>query len=472
MSEDSRSTCDTATAPGDDSYADLCSDDNFYIHRIEDGHYLVLSVAKVRPILINETGKQFFDLLLECGTREACHARLFDEDVTDFDAFCAELDLLEFLDREPDKRAIDPERTYSIRRKIFYLQLTNRCNLNCTYCFNVEQRRNVHDLPLEQMKVILDKILPVAKEIKLTGGEPLLYRDLAAVIEHIRAFSEDTVIDLMSNGMSEFSRLDLETLRKVNSFCVSCDRLHGDCGERIGFRVDKFQKNIDYLIKNGWANKVQISSVATAFNEEDLKEVRAYCAANGFFHFVAARCPRSDADDEFTQMPTIESMRRLQRTGLEGTGGAIPVPPKTAIELRDRCGAANTTIGIGPEGDCYPCQGTYFPRFKLGNLLSQRLTEVVDTPLAEEMNRITSPTKKAVCSTCKLRHFCGGPCIGNLYPATGDPGGFSPALCHFAKRVVIDRLVHDVKFDAAATILEEERVAKPLAEQATREDSV
>jgi organic radical activating enzyme len=59
----------------------------------------------------------------------------------------------------------------------FYLELTSWCPNHCADCGNIfidrqQQSRNQPDMPWEDWRAILEKIIPSATMIKLTGGEP------------------------------------------------------------------------------------------------------------------------------------------------------------------------------------------------------------------------------------------------------------------------------------------------------------
>ena len=59
----------------------------------------------------------------------------------------------------------------------YYIHLTYRCNLKCSYCYNKSIRKDLlQDLSIDNWKRIIDKILPYANRIIFTGGECLLYK--------------------------------------------------------------------------------------------------------------------------------------------------------------------------------------------------------------------------------------------------------------------------------------------------------
>lgn len=76
--------------------------------------------------------------------------------------------------------------------------LTSRCNLQCKFCYgpqNVEQ-----ELDTKQTKKVLNKLKKSGvQRIVLSGGEPLLRKDLREIILH--AHSLDLGISLATNGL-------------------------------------------------------------------------------------------------------------------------------------------------------------------------------------------------------------------------------------------------------------------------------
>ena len=62
-------------------------------------------------------------------------------------------------------------------------QITSHCNRTCPYCFGPA---GINDLPVSDIKSIVDTLARIGvKQIGITGGEPLLYPNIAEVIEYI-----------------------------------------------------------------------------------------------------------------------------------------------------------------------------------------------------------------------------------------------------------------------------------------------
>ena len=106
-----------------------------------------------------------------------------------------------------------------------YLYISDQCNLSCRHCWISPgySESVTRGIPLEHLKkTILEAKTIGLQSVKLTGGEPLLYRDINALLTFLA--SEDIVVIIESNG-TLFERPILETLRlcQVDQISVSLD---------------------------------------------------------------------------------------------------------------------------------------------------------------------------------------------------------------------------------------------------------
>lgn len=82
--------------------------------------------------------------------------------------------------------------------------VTARCNLNCTYCEDFGARRNPqaeHALPLDDALRALRVVRSGTNNLILTGGEPLLYPDIVALVTRARHELNFRQITLLTNGL-------------------------------------------------------------------------------------------------------------------------------------------------------------------------------------------------------------------------------------------------------------------------------
>lgn len=92
------------------------------------------------------------------------------------------------------------------QRKIDYLRLsiTDRCNLRCVYCMPAAGLDFFSQDKIMSQDEIVRLVQNFARlgvtKVRLTGGEPLLRRDLATIIYRIRQIPEITDISATTNG--------------------------------------------------------------------------------------------------------------------------------------------------------------------------------------------------------------------------------------------------------------------------------
>jgi cyclic pyranopterin phosphate synthase len=115
-------------------------------------------------------------------------------------------------------------------RNVTYLRIsvTDRCQMSCTYCTLQEEPKETltADEIGELVKVAGERL--GFRKIRLTGGEPLLRRDLGQVIRNIVATKEIVEVAMTTNGLllaDAAEELAQSGLRSVNVSLDSLDPL-------------------------------------------------------------------------------------------------------------------------------------------------------------------------------------------------------------------------------------------------------
>ncbi len=91
------------------------------------------------------------------------------------------------------------------------IAITNKCNLNCFYCYAKDDRK-LSDLHVTEWKRILDKLIEDGLRIVIfSGGEPFLYEDFFLLLEQ---YHKKIIIEINSNG----SYIDNECAKKLQKY--------------------------------------------------------------------------------------------------------------------------------------------------------------------------------------------------------------------------------------------------------------
>ena len=171
--------------------------------------------------------------------------------------------------------------TDQFRRPITYLRIsvTDRCNLRCVYCMPEEglpwiQKAEI--LTFEEIERIVEAGAAIGvRSIRLTGGEPLVRRDLPRLVRMLAAIPGIDDIALSTNGMmlaDQIGALVDAGLRRVN---ISLDTLREDRFLAIARRpgLHRVLAGIDAAVEAG-LEPVKINCVVMrGGNDDELEEM-------------------------------------------------------------------------------------------------------------------------------------------------------------------------------------------------------
>lgn len=123
------------------------------------------------------------------------------------------------------------------------ISVTERCNLRCTYCMpeeGVELTPQEQLLTLEEQKqlVTIFASLGVTK-LRITGGEPTVYKGLLELVRHAASIPTITTIGITTNGMKLKTALPELVKAGLNSINISIDTLDPEKFERLSRRDRK-----------------------------------------------------------------------------------------------------------------------------------------------------------------------------------------------------------------------------------------
>lgn len=408
-----------------------------FITKIDDDNYIAYNSKRHLPIKLDKIGHSYLQHIID--EKNHCNASIDDFD--DYQDFKDALDNCNFFNTtEIQIDASFFHEKMEKYKKHFYLHLTDRCNLNCRYCYNADKRISLKDMSLNEWKKILDKILPYSLKFTLTGGEVLLHKDFDKIVKYIKDYDSSIVLSLISNGSHDIQRLNIiNSLKLLDYVQFSADNIDDDNHERIGFNKEVFLKNI-YFFKNfKLKNPLVISSVWSNKNFNYVDNVRKFCKENDIGHTISLRIPNSKQESVF--MPTYKDHEDffLKKDIILST---TEEEVNYGKEIVNSCNAATTVFSVDAQGDCYPCQSFHFKEFKLGSLLSQEFENIFYSPVAEMLRFANNVNNKDICKDCNMKYLCGGGCIANTFGIEGRLLAHPATMCKYYKNGVIRKLTH------------------------------
>jgi len=298
----------------------------------------------------------------------------------------------------------------------YHLVLTERCNLNCTYCGGT---RHIPGLPLDPEYSIDNLRAFLAKDpepvIEFYGGEPLLAMDyMYDVIDTIPA----KAYTLQTNG-THLSEIDDEHLKRLHSILVSIDGRQDVTDQSRGDGThDLVMKNLRDIENRSYTGEI-VARMAFSNNGDIYRDVNYLLNhVNPWFDRV-----HWQLDVFWTELEAhkeLEAWLKRYENGITGLIhdfgetmkkgtilGMVPFIPvlRTLISGEPtpsiRCGSGATSFSIMTSGRIDVCpiapELDYSP---VGN---------INTSSPEDLKNSLLPGPP--CNTCEDLWVCGGRCL-------------------------------------------------------------
>jgi len=212
-------------------------------------------------------------------------------------------------------------------RSIEYLRLsvTDRCDLRCAYCipegFKGFEEPD-HWLTFDEIERLIRLFAGLGlKRLRLTGGEPLLRRNITELCQRVSAIPgiEDLSISTNATQLASMAR-DLKE-SGVTRLNVSLDSLRPEGVEKINGRpvLDKILAGLDAGRDAGF-NPIKVNMVAMRENADEIDDIVAYCMEKGFVLRLIEVMPMGDTARKMGYVDLQPVKARLQeRFGLVDT---------------------------------------------------------------------------------------------------------------------------------------------------------
>jgi GTP 3',8-cyclase len=205
-------------------------------------------------------------------------------------------------------------------RPITYLRVsvTDRCDLRCVYCMAEDMTflPKAEILSLEELDRVCAAFIRLGtNKIRITGGEPLVRRDVMALFRSLggrlgHGLEELTVTTNGSQLVKHAEGLAQAGVRRIN---VSLDTLDPQKFAAIT-RWGKIEKTLDGIFAAKAAGlAIKINAVALkGVNEDEYDTMLAWCGEHGFDLCLIETMPMGDIDGDRTDQYLPLSMVRAK----------------------------------------------------------------------------------------------------------------------------------------------------------------
>ncbi|MDZ7584087.1 MAG: GTP 3',8-cyclase MoaA [Thiobacillus sp.] len=271
-----------------------------------------------------------------------------------------------------------PVLTDQFGRRIDYLRLsvTDRCDLRCSYCIpegftGFEEPE--HWLNFDEIERLIGAFSRLGvSRIRLTGGEPLLRRDISGLAGRIAALPGIEDLSLSTNATQLERHAHALKAAGVTRLNVSLNSLQQARAEKINGRdvLAKVMAGLAVAQDAGFA-PIKLNMVALAgTNDDEIDEMVAFCMQRGFVLRLIEAMPMGDTgrNAEYLDLQPVKERLRTQfdlvETTMHGAGparylgtadGRFNVGFITPIS-QHFCQTCNR-IRIAVDGTAYMCLG-------------------------------------------------------------------------------------------------------------------
>jgi pyrroloquinoline quinone biosynthesis protein E len=357
-------------------------------------------------------------------------------------------------------------------------ELTHRCPLRCPYCSNpLALERGGAELDQASWERVLSEAAALGVlQVHFSGGEPLVRRDLAALVR--RASAVGLYSNLITSGvLLDRTRLDelveagLEHVQVSfqDSVPASADRIAGlkgahakklaaaalvrEAGVPLTLNAVMHRQNLERL--------PEMIELALALDAKRLEvaHVQYYgwaLANRGALLPTAAELDRATA--------IVEAARQR----LKGVLIIDYVVPDYYARRPKACmgGWGRQFLNISPAGKVLPCHAAEsLPGFDFPSVRSASLAEIWHH--SEAFNRFRGTAwMPEPCRSCERREIDWGGCRCQAFQLTGDAARTDPACALAPDRALLDRAREDAAAPAGAFLYREFGAAPATAEPA------
>jgi radical SAM protein with 4Fe4S-binding SPASM domain len=305
---------------------------------------------------------------------------------------------------------------------------TNACNARCQHCSSNSTCRTPDELSTAEALAMIDELAGAGVvDLAISGGEPLLRRDLFRIID--RARQRGLAVGVGSNGARLRGAIVARLAASgINRLQISLDGL-ATSHDTLRCWPGLFVRAVQSIRTAHQAGlRVHVCCTITRLNVDELD---AFCALVAGLPVQRINFSRyvptgrgTDAldlpDDAWRQVVGQTSELRAQYRGrLEIVGHlaqqVLVDDTVSAMPSFGGCQAGAAQGCIASNGDVYPCVLLPIP---VGNIRRERLNTIWrDAPLLNQLrdrNHLLG-----ACGSCAVREDCGG-CRAVAYARTGD----------------------------------------------------
>lgn len=269
--------------------------------------------------------------------------------------------------------------TDSFGRRIDYVRLsvTEQCDLRCFYCLPNGYKANTEPeqwLSFEEIERVITSFAQLGVgRVRITGGEPLLRKNLPDLLQRLHNIPGIEDLSLSTNAVRLEKMAEQLKQAGVSRINVSLDSLQPDRFRQItGGKLDKVLNGLQAAKAAGF-QPIKINMlVMKDINDDEVFDIVAYCIQHNFTlrfietmpmgatgksasaHFLSLKTIRERLDKHFSLLPSVMPGGGPARYArIAGTDTMIGFITPISQHFCDTC----NRVRLSADGSLYLCLG-------------------------------------------------------------------------------------------------------------------
>ena len=269
--------------------------------------------------------------------------------------------------------------------KKVYVEITNKCNLNCSFCSKVKRQKK--EMSIDEFKEIISKIHNYTDYIYLhVKGEPLLNNNIIEMINEAETYN--IKVNLTTNGIliNKFAKElgKCNNLNKIN-FSLHCENNKENYLEDIFNNIKYLNKNTTVIFRL-WTLKNNELDKKSAIIVEKIKE-------------------EYNLPTEIVEKIKKDKNIKISSTIYVDKDNEFIWPEITNHKSCGYCYALKTHIGILVDGTVVPCCLDGEGIINLGNIFNSNMDEIISSEKYQNLKKSfqdRNPTEE-LCKSCTFK---------------------------------------------------------------------
>lgn len=307
-----------------------------------------------------------------------------------------------------------------------WIQVTNKCNLCCDYCY-ASAGDSKDDLTIDEIEIILSALQERGfTKIAVTGGEALTRKDIIKVLDVCVKYGK---VMLLTNGTIGNRDLFSEIIKRIDSIQISLDSSTSEIHDKNRGKgtYDRVISTISMLAEIA-PQKVVIAMTPTPDFNESLENMIKFCLKYNIRNLhINKLISIGRAKESYCELLDISKLFAWADTGYQFLNKLyidsqkendnfyfnldVASDLRTSIYTKSRkisCGLNFNLVSVAYNGNVYLCPSLHMEQLKLGNIREESILLIIDKARKKYGDFHTENLSK--CKNCYIKYYCGGGC--------------------------------------------------------------